>query len=157
MKSKRISSCGKVSRAYSFARVSTAFEDTGRIEAQKRKTLTHRRTELVNMQDRLLNAYLCRDGGGRRVQCQVGGAASGGGIGRASTGRGCLRSGQRRPGPPGVRFQPKPCEHLARFKLFGQTRDPELREFEPYLGRRNSLPDKKKALRRNRRRAFFER
>lgn len=38
--------------------VSTAFEDTGRIEAQKRKTLTRRRTELANMQDRLLNAYL---------------------------------------------------------------------------------------------------
>lgn len=38
--------------------VSSAFEDVGQIEAQKRKNLAKRKTELANMQDRLLNTYL---------------------------------------------------------------------------------------------------
>ena len=38
--------------------VQAAFEDVGSTTAMRRKMLTKRRTELVNMQDRLLNGYL---------------------------------------------------------------------------------------------------
>ena len=38
--------------------VTAAFEDTSRIETQKWKMLAKRKTELANMQERLLNAYI---------------------------------------------------------------------------------------------------
>lgn len=38
--------------------VATAFDDVGSTTAMRRKMLTKRRTELTNMQERLLNGYL---------------------------------------------------------------------------------------------------
>ncbi|MHB1155862.1 MAG: serine integrase family protein [Phycisphaerales bacterium] len=46
--------------------VATAFDDVGSTTAIRRKMLTKRRTELTNMQERLLNGYLAGSIDGRR-------------------------------------------------------------------------------------------
>ena len=137
--------------------LSAAVNDLTVYRRRQAGSLAKRKTELANMQDRLLNAYLVgtvEEAVFKAKSNDLKAEMAKADEALAQIGRHGASPRGNGPGP--LRLDPTGGGRLARFKHGHPTPDPGLRLFEPYFRRRKSLPGKEKALRRFRRRARFE-